>query len=619
MLRRDQINELVTSKNLYNTFIDCVPITFLMLIVVVVGILMLTFIASIPYSQPAEARVATANLSNNAGFSSDPHLVVSGSNVYVVWEDFTPGNWEILFKASNDSGATFRNTVNLSNDRGESARPRIAVSGSNVYVAWQEFTSRSYDIFFRASNDNGMTFGSAVKLNKDAIQLSDPKRSDPPHIAVYGKSVYVTWVDSDGILLRASNDSGASFGDAVNLSNSAPSTWTFLRPHLAVSNNNVYVVWVDSRDIIFRASSDNGMTFGSPVNLSVDNKNATAPERSDLPDIAVRGTNVYVVWVDYTPRNYDIFFRASSDNGASFGDAVELTNVAGLSDLPRIAVSDENVHVVWDDYNLAEGLDIFLRTSTDNGASFSNAINLNRNTGYSTSTPIAVSGSNVYVVASVGNIDIFFRASNDNGASFSDAVNLSNNAGGSSDPSIAVSGSNVYIVWEDYAPGNADIFFMKFLADDIREELETLILSTGNESVTVEVTIDEEILETAEPVQFTLRFLDPTTGEQLQAVNYSFMITNEKGDTIANRTNEHAHEGTDTQVVTFSNTGAFTLTVDVAGLGMDKPYDSKYNGKASTTLTVVPEFPLGIFMMMALVVGAVIALTRLKNPLVQSS
>jgi hypothetical protein len=277
-----------------------------------------------------------------------------------------------------------------------------------------------------------------------------------------------------------------------------------------------------------------------------------------------------------------------------------------------VVVSDSSVHVVWDDYNLAEGLDKFLRTSTDNGATFGSAINLNRNTGYSTSVPIAVSDSNVYAVASIGNIDIFFRSSTDNGASFSKAVNLSNNPAGSSDPNIAVSDENVYVVWEDYSPGNAEIFFMTFLPSDLEERLQTMLLSTDSGSVSIEVTIDTDTLQTAEPTQFTLRFLDPESGEPLQAVNYSFIITDDKGNSIANRPNKHAHEGIDTQVVTFSNTGSFTLTIDVEGLGMEKPYDAVHSGKASTLLTVVPEFPLGTLMVMGTLIASVILLTVLK-------
>ncbi|GEM_PF-539096 len=586
-----------------------------MLMVLALGILLPLSLSTsfMLYSTPtAEASVAAINLSKSSGFSSDPQMAVSGSSVYVVWEDFTSGNWEIYVKASNDNGATFGSAINLSNSNGESSRPRIAASGNNVYVVWQEFTPTSYDILFRASVDNGSSFGDSTRLNEDPVISADPRRSDSPRLAVYENSVYVVWVEKTDILFRTSTDSGANFREAISLSSNSEEVEDFFRPHVAVYDGNVYAVWVDSRDILFRTSADNGASFGEAINLSAASKNATAPERSDLPDIAVLGSSVYIVWVNYVPGNYDIFFRSSIDNGATFTDAIELTNIAGLSDLPRVVVSEENVNVVWDDYNLAEGLDVFIRTSNDNGATFGNAINLNRNTGYSTGIPIVVSGSNVYAVSSIGNIDIFFRSSTDGGTTFGKAVNLSNNPAGSSDPSIALSGDNVYVVWEDYSPGNADIFFMTFLPSSIEERLQTMMLSTDNGSANVEVTIDTDILQTAEPTQFTLKFLNPESGEPLQAVNYSFIITDDKGNNIVNRADKHAHEGIDTQVVTFSNTGSFTLTIDLEGLGMEKPYDAMHSGKTSTLLTVVPEFPLGSLLVMSALIATVIILTVLK-------
>lgn len=234
--------------------------------------------ASIPYYiQPAEAKFLTKNLSNNKGFSSDPKMAVSDNNVYVVWEDFTPKNWDIFFTASKDNGASFSDAINLSNNVAESGRPQIAVAGNNVYVVWQDFTSKSYDIFFRTSNDNGVSFGDVINLSNNSGNLADPKRSDPAHIAASGSNVYVTWVYDGDMFFRASNDSGASFSDAIKLNSDTAFAGSFLRPHLAISGSNLYLIWVYNNDIFFRASKDSGVNFGEAINLSVDSKNATAP------------------------------------------------------------------------------------------------------------------------------------------------------------------------------------------------------------------------------------------------------------------------------------------------------------------------------------------------------
>ncbi|MGH9878153.1 MAG: hypothetical protein ACRD5H_10980, partial [Nitrososphaerales archaeon] len=72
-------------------------------------------------------------------------------------------------------------------------------------------------------------------------------------------------------------------------------------------------------------------------------------------------------------------------------------------------------------------------------------------------------------------------------------------------------------------------------------------------------------------------------------------------------------------VVTFSNTGSFTLEVEVEGLGMEKPYDSLHSGKASTLITVVPEFPLGTLIVMGALIAVVTMLTVLKVSVFRST
>ena len=37
------------------------------------------------------------NLSNNTGISECPSIAISKNHIYIVWEDITPGNHEILF------------------------------------------------------------------------------------------------------------------------------------------------------------------------------------------------------------------------------------------------------------------------------------------------------------------------------------------------------------------------------------------------------------------------------------------------------------------------------------------------------------------------------------------
>jgi hypothetical protein len=94
-------------------------------------------------------------------------MATSGDNVYIAWpSNKTGNNSEVMFRASTDNGATFGNKTNLSNSKGaESVDVQIAASGDNVYVSWWERNqTTANEPVIRVSNDNGENFGPVMHL-----------------------------------------------------------------------------------------------------------------------------------------------------------------------------------------------------------------------------------------------------------------------------------------------------------------------------------------------------------------------------------------------------------------------------------------------------------------------
>lgn len=94
-------------------------------------------------------------------------IAVSENNAYVLWWDNKTGNWEIFFRASQDNGKTFGDEINLSNDTTRSDDGSIAEQGNSVYVTWWNTNNQTglREPVFIASNDNGNTFGERVVLS----------------------------------------------------------------------------------------------------------------------------------------------------------------------------------------------------------------------------------------------------------------------------------------------------------------------------------------------------------------------------------------------------------------------------------------------------------------------
>jgi hypothetical protein len=119
--------------------------------------------------QSTSGLVLPANSNRNAP------IATSGDNIYVAWWTNKTGNNEVMFRASNDGGATFAKKINLSNTTGaESEDAQIAASGKNVFVTWWERNQTGANTpVMKISNDNGKSFGPMLKLaSNDTISNS---------------------------------------------------------------------------------------------------------------------------------------------------------------------------------------------------------------------------------------------------------------------------------------------------------------------------------------------------------------------------------------------------------------------------------------------------------------
>jgi hypothetical protein len=412
------------------------------------------------------------NLSNNTGISSDPQIATFENNVYVVWRDNSSGNDDIYFSASTDNGTTFNGIKNLSNNTGRSDKPQIAAAGDNVYVVWRDNSLKNDDIYFKSSSDNGNSFSTTKDLSATNGSSTDPQ------IAAAENYVYIIWSDdttgNGDLYFKSSADNGTSFGFLKNLSTNLDGPAHF--PQIKTTGNNVYVVWQDETPekgrIRFRASNDAGDNFNITRVLSQENEiNANSPQ------LAVNENTIYVVWEDNSrsennaSKNFDLFFKVSTNGGANFTTTKVLAKNPGDSFDPQIAASGQNMYAVWEDNTAGDGIspnwNVRFRGILSNGANTTETKILSENVSEVADFPqIAASKSNLYVVWSnlsirtyPGMFEIFFTFSKDEGKNFSQPVNLSNNQGSSILPRIATSQDHVYIVWSDTTTGNSDIYF----------------------------------------------------------------------------------------------------------------------------------------------------------------
>jgi plastocyanin len=147
-----------------------------------------------------------------------------------------------------------------------------------------------------------------------------------------------------------------------------------------------------------------------------------------------------------------------------------------------------------------------------------------------------------------------------------------------------------------------------------------LMLKTDNNSTSIEVnlnvgTVSDGMITIDPPqkVRFEVKFTDPMSNKAIEHVNYNFKVVDANGNVVFMEDEKHTHEGKDSIEVEFKDTGAYSVQIEVLGTGINKPFDRKYSGNANASISVVPEFPVGILATLAGVAGASIAMSRLRK------
>jgi hypothetical protein len=201
--------------------------------------------------------------------------------------------------------------------------------------------------------------------------------------------------------------------------------------------------------------------------LAADNLSSN-PGESEEPAIAIDSNGViHVVWGDDTPGNIEIYHKSSTDGGTTWTGANRLTWNPGSSRDPAIAIdSFDNVHVVWQDYTTGD-YEIYYKKSTNGGSTWLATKRLTWNSSQSTDPAIAIdSSNNIHVVFDDDMFlknEIFYKKSTNGGATWI-TERISWNSGYSYAATVATDSSdNIYIVWYDFSatPGSAEIFFKK--------------------------------------------------------------------------------------------------------------------------------------------------------------
>ena len=242
-----------------------------------------------------------------SGDSFDP-VVATGSvgNVHVVWYDETPGNFEIYYKRSTNGGISWSAAKRLTWFSGNSYAPVIAAdSGGNIHLVWQDDNPGNSEIYYKRSTNSGLTWGGIRRLT-----WTSGGSFNPFIVLDQYNTIHLVWNDNtpgnQEIYYKVSTNAGVSWFGTKRL------TWNSgvsLCPIISVDlNDYIHIIWADHTtgvsEIFYKRSTNGSSTWGSAKRLT------WASGGSYTSDITVDSSdNIHVVWANPSSSRYQIYYK----------------------------------------------------------------------------------------------------------------------------------------------------------------------------------------------------------------------------------------------------------------------------------------------------------------------
>lgn len=234
---------------------------------------------------------------------------------------------------------------------------------------------------------------------------------------------------------------------------------------VASIGNIVHAVWYDNRDgnseIYYKRSSDAGASWGADTRLT------NAASNSEEPGIIAVSNFIHVAWNDLRDGDWGIYYKRSSDGGLNWSADQRLSDQPSNAFYPAMAGNGNLLHLVWMDSrngSTQNGYETYYKRSTDAGITWGEDIRLTNNTTNTLYPSISVSSQYVHIVwydTPVSQQATYYMRSTNEGLTFNSEIRLSSTAGASNWPCISASGEFVHVVWLDTRDGNYEIYYKR--------------------------------------------------------------------------------------------------------------------------------------------------------------
>ncbi|MBI3928735.1 MAG: exo-alpha-sialidase [Armatimonadetes bacterium] len=452
-------------------------------------------------------------LSEASAIAEHPSIAVSGSMVYAVWHDRSPGGPWVFFRCSRDGGETWEEKVRLSSEQGGGAHPSLAVFDGSLHVVWGDRRSGYSAVHTRRSSDKGRTWSPERRLSEGPVD------SWVAGVTASGRNVYVSWVDlrdgNEEEYIKCSADDGATWGPDTRLTCDQANSWA---ASVAAQGDSVHLAWFDQKDApATRVEAENMLNqtlamLGLPAEPVQSDVYQTVVPRTAKQRCEAKHRQIEAALPNWVPSASDPDRRRLQQAMRGLQESMdrtyevkegrldEIMEILGLAYDgsvtqrvyyeeavgPRVQDKMQQIQSAAPGWVRAGGdpqqlegrlrafmetmqraqteWEIYYRRSEDRGATWGPALRLTISPGVSHRPSVCVDGNDVHIVwwdARDGNDEVYYKRSTDGGNTWGPDLRLTRAAGDSQHPTVAVSGGAVHVLWHDTRWGAAALFYRR--------------------------------------------------------------------------------------------------------------------------------------------------------------
>ena len=258
------------------------------------------------------------NLTTNTNEDIRPAIMQAiDGKIWVVWSTNRTGNYEIYCKTSSDNGATWSQDQNLTANPKEDEYPSIMqTANGTIWLAWSANRTGNFDIYYKTSSDNGVTWSTDKFLNFTTTNDQDPSITQAADGKIWfvwvrnliGTGTFNIWYKyyyySDifnrwmwGATTQVTLDSGDIFN---------------LHPSVTGANDGkIWIVWDSDKvgaqaDIYYQTRSPPLFSASNITKLLYNEEDDITPSIMQAAD----GT-MWIIWATERVNNWDIYYMTT--------------------------------------------------------------------------------------------------------------------------------------------------------------------------------------------------------------------------------------------------------------------------------------------------------------------